>query len=97
MRIVLSLYIKEGCRITSVENSCYTEGLANTCDDNGGRRLKEISFLESMMLCRHDATVRRGEGILRQNLTFSLCSGERIGTCAPSGTGKTALGHALTG
>lgn len=49
------------------------------------------------MLCCRDVTIRQGEKVLWQNLTFSLHPGERIGICAPSGTGKTTLGRVLAG
>ena len=49
------------------------------------------------MLCCRDVTIRQGEKVLWQNLTFSLRPGERIGICAPSGTGKTTLGRVLAG
>ena len=49
------------------------------------------------MLCCRDVFIRQGGKILWQNLSFSLSPGERIGICAPSGTGKTTLGRVLAG
>lgn len=49
------------------------------------------------MLCCRDVVIRRGGKVLWQNLTFSLAVGERMGICAPSGTGKTTLGRVLAG
>lgn len=40
------------------------------------------------MLCCRDVVIRQGGKVLWQNLTFSLAVGERMGICAPSGTGK---------
>ena len=49
------------------------------------------------MLCCRDLVIRQGGKVLWQNLSFSLSPGERIGICAPSGTGKTTLGRVLAG
>lgn len=49
------------------------------------------------MLCCRDVVIRQGGKVLWQNLTFSLAVGERMGICAPSGTGKTTLGRVLAG
>ncbi|HGY1164670.1 TPA: ATP-binding cassette domain-containing protein [Citrobacter braakii] len=49
------------------------------------------------MLCCRDVVIRQGGKVLWQNLNFSLVAGERMGICAPSGTGKTTLGRVLAG
>lgn len=54
-------------------------------------------LLESAMLCCREVTICQGGKVLWQNLNFSLRPGERIGVCAPSGTGKTTLGRVLAG